>query len=76
MNNPHIIVGEPNRCVCGVYDGRPVSCSDVIAAHDRIIAFCEGDGSAWRDGDLKLVRSVIMPLIKDMSPLQSTEASK
>jgi hypothetical protein len=77
MNNPHIIVGEPNRCVCGTYDGRPVSCADVMAAHNRIVDFCEGKSDAiLRGSDLKLVRAVIIPLIKDMSPLQSTEASK
>ena len=36
MKNPHIIVGEGNRCVCGVYQigeqTRPVSCSDVLTA--------------------------------------------
>lgn len=33
--NNHIIVGEPRRCLCGVYDGQPVGCQDIIDALDR-----------------------------------------
>ncbi len=29
--NPHIIVGPGRRCLCGMYDGKPVSCGDILA---------------------------------------------
>lgn len=31
MTNPHIIVGEPRRCLCGMYGGQPTSCADILA---------------------------------------------
>lgn len=36
MNNPHIIVGEPRKCLCGVYNGRPIGCQELIEVLDKI----------------------------------------
>jgi DNA-directed RNA polymerase subunit RPC12/RpoP len=36
MKNPHIIIGEGRRCLCGVYGGKAVGCGDIIAALDGI----------------------------------------
>lgn len=30
MKNPHIIIGAGRRCLCGVYQGRTVTCSEVL----------------------------------------------
>jgi len=36
MNNAHIVVGEPRRCVCGSYDGKAIGCADVIRVMNRL----------------------------------------
>ncbi len=40
MQNPHIIVGAPNRCLCGTYQigarKQAVSCRDIIDAYDKL----------------------------------------
>jgi hypothetical protein len=32
MNNPHIIVGPRQRCLCGIYSGKEVTCADILSA--------------------------------------------
>ena len=32
MINPHIVVGAGRRCMCGVYDGAPLTCGQILAA--------------------------------------------
>ena len=40
MQNPHIIVGRGNRCLCGTYniggESKAVSCRDIIDAYDKL----------------------------------------
>jgi hypothetical protein len=38
MKNPHIIIGEPRMCCCGVYDGKAVGCHGLIATMNKIKA--------------------------------------
>ncbi len=41
MQNPHIIVGKPNRCLCGMYQvgarKQAISCRDIIDAYDKLL---------------------------------------
>ncbi len=36
MKNPHIVVGEGRRCLCGLYDGKPLYCEQILASLDAI----------------------------------------
>ena len=62
MKNPHIIVGEPRRCVCGWYGHRAIGCADVIAALERL-----GDNKTEPPNkeDVAILREVIVPLIQE-----------
>ena len=63
MKNPHIIVGENRRCLCGLYGitellgERPTSCADLLAALERLVQ--------TKDGDAILLCEAITPLIVD-----------
>jgi len=35
----HFIVGKGNRCLCGIYQGEPIHCSDVSKAWSELEAF-------------------------------------
>ena len=56
MNNPHIIVGEKRRCLCGMYGEQPTSCADILAALERQVQ----TGSA----DARLLADAIQPLVQ------------
>ena len=58
--NGHIIVGEGNRCLCGTYDGKLVSCGDILAALDRM------ENSSPSAADLVMVATVVKTLVKDV----------
>ena len=40
MQNPHIIIGPKNRCLCGIYQvgarKQAISCHDIIDAYDKL----------------------------------------
>lgn len=66
MKNPHIIVGEPRRCICGCYallyqnppnESVPVGCGEVLAALERLVQ--TGNEDAF------LLERVISPLVRD-----------
>lgn len=31
MVNPHIVVGENRRCICGNHDGTDITCADILS---------------------------------------------
>ena len=66
MKNPHIIVGEKRRCLCGSYqmlwrnppnENVPVGCGDILAALERLVQ----TGAE----DAKVLNQVIQPLVQD-----------
>ncbi len=65
--NPHIIVGEPRRCICGVYNGEPLGCKDVLASLDELVkhANIKGSGVSLYAHDILRIESVIRPLVQD-----------
>lgn len=63
MKNPHIIVGEPRRCLCGVYDGQSIGCNDLIQILSRIE---DGDSiDVFTQKDLSLLTKVIRSHIRE-----------
>lgn len=58
MNN-HIIVGENNRCLCGIFEGKTLSCAEIIKA----IEVCKKHGQSWDGG---LLARIMETLIKDV----------
>lgn len=62
MKNPHIIVGEPRRCLCGTTkDGKPVSCFDILG---ELGYFERCDGFDHNYCSLFLIES-LRDLVKD-----------
>jgi hypothetical protein len=65
--NPHVIVGEKNQCLCGSYEsnedggGIPITCADVLSALEHAEHF----GFKVIEQDLKILRAVITPLIRE-----------
>lgn len=63
MKNPHIIVGEGNRCVCGTYQigeqTRAIGCADVLTAINGL-----KQGANLKENAL-IVEAVITPLVVD-----------
>jgi hypothetical protein len=65
MINPHIIVDPvTNRCLCGIHgivgpDDHSISCGDILAAMDRLIA------KNPSDFDALMVKQTIMSVVKD-----------
>ena len=65
--NPHVIVGDGNQCLCGSYesvtDGGsiPITCSDILSALEHAEHF----GFEVIENDLKILRAVITPLIRE-----------
>lgn len=64
MKNPHIIVGEPRRCICGSYGHRAIGCADVIAALERIDDVAMAHEPPNKE-DVAIIREVIVPLIQE-----------
>lgn len=65
--NPHIIVGEQRRCVCGEYDGKPIRCGEVLASLDELVrqANIKGSGPSLYASDIFRLDAVIRPLVKN-----------
>lgn len=63
MKNLHIIVGEPRRCLCGVYDGQSVGCQELIEILDKIERFDPID--ALPNDEAVLLNKVLRPCIKE-----------
>lgn len=64
MKNPHIIVGEGNRCVCGTYQigeqSRAIGCADVLTAINGL-----KQGANLKE-NAQIVEAVIAPLVVDV----------
>lgn len=69
--NAHIIVGEPRRCVCGVYDGQRIGCREVLASLDELVrqANIKGSGPSLYAVDILRLEAVIRPLVQDCGDL-------
>jgi len=67
VKNLHIIVGEPRRCICGMYNGEPVGCGDVLASLEALVehAKIKGSGVSLYAHDILRLEAVIKPLIKE-----------
>ena len=65
--NNHIIVGEPRRCICGLYGNKSIVCSDVIVALDGLMEFIGDYGlqSPSLVKNVEMVNEVVRPLIQD-----------
>ena len=67
FQNPHAIVGNGHRCLCGSYastsDGGNISitCADVLS----VLEHAEYLGFKELEQDLKILRAVITPLLED-----------
>lgn len=44
--NKHIIVGANYRCLCGIFEGKPLGCADIIKA----VEVCKTHGQSWDGG--------------------------
>lgn len=67
LRNPHIIVGEGRRCVCGMYKGEPLTCEDVLASLDSLVkhANIAGSGVSLYVNDILRLETVIKPLVQE-----------
>jgi len=65
--NPHIIVGQGLRCVCGMYKGSPLTCGDVLASLDDLVkhANIQGSGVSHYASDILKLEAVIRPLVQE-----------
>lgn len=65
--NAHIIVGEPRRCICGVYNGTPIGCREVLASLGELVrqANIRGSGPSLYAVDILRLEAVIRPLVQD-----------
>lgn len=58
--NPHIIIGRFNKCLCGVFEGKSLTCSDIIQSINEIKTY----GQSWDGG---LLARLFESLIVDMN---------
>lgn len=67
MNNPHIIVSDSKRCLCGMYGNKAVGCRDVLASLNSLVeaAKIKGSGPSHYAHDIFLIEEVLKPLIED-----------
>lgn len=67
--NKHIIVGEPRRCICGMYDGMTIiSCADIIERMERLEKLALNSPLISKSpdaNDILWLLTVIKPLIQD-----------
>jgi hypothetical protein len=65
--NPHIIVGEGRRCLCGLYNGEPIDCKSILASLDELVkmANINGSGVHLYIVDIRRLDAVIRPLVQD-----------
>lgn len=78
MKNPHIIVGENRRCLCGMYEGRNVFCRDVIEALDDLFhhAHIRGSGVSLYVTNIELLDRVIRPLVQECDEAELSKAKE
>lgn len=62
MSNYHIIVGEPNVCLCGVYKGKSITCEDILDALTRLDAHASLDVN-WTEQSRKDVKLIVQCLL-------------
>jgi len=67
MKNPHIIVGEPRRCICGMYNGAAIGCKDVLSSLDVLVkhARIRGSGVSHYANDILIIEAVLRELVQD-----------
>ena len=67
VKNPHIIVGEGRRCICGVYNGEAIGCKTVIESLNDLVrtANINGSGVHLYAADILKLEKVIRPLIQN-----------
>ena len=65
MNN-HIIIGTGRRCLCGMFEGKPLGCSDIIKSIETI----KRHGQSWDGG---LLARLMETLIVDVDKPQTRE---
>ena len=69
MKNRHIIVGENNKCLCGMFEGKALFCADIIASIDTI----KKHGQSWDGGFLaRLLGSMVKDMDKEPAPTHQT----
>ena len=57
--NKHIIIGDGRKCLCGIFEGKPLHCSDIIKSIETI----KRHGQSWDGGLLaRLLESYIVDL--------------
>jgi hypothetical protein len=61
MNNPHIIVGEGHRCLCGQYGDKSIPCYAVLAALQHLESFRD----PRQKESLDILRAVLESLLED-----------
>ncbi len=67
MNNRHIIVGSDNKCACGVYDGKEITCGDILTSLRLLMMHANKRTSAVSVylSDIAVIDTVIQSLIKE-----------
>jgi hypothetical protein len=67
MKNPHIIVGENKRCLCGIYDGKPVTCGELLSSLADLVkhANISGSGVSMYAAPILRYNEVIQTLVED-----------
>jgi hypothetical protein len=73
--NAHIIIGQPRRCVCGVYDGTPIGCREVLASLEELVrqANIKGSGPSLYAHDILRLEAVIRPLVEDCDDIPNPD---
>lgn len=69
MKNPHIVVGENRRCICGcygdvIYRSRALMCADVIRVLSRLEDQVQAQISPSLD-DVEMLITVMKPMIQE-----------
>ena len=75
MNNPHIIVGEPRRCLCGMYGEKPICCKQLLGFLDDLVkhANIKGSGVSLYVANIRLLDEVIRSLVQECDDPLSKE---
>lgn len=63
MKNPHIIVGEGHRCICGLYEDKPITCHLIGSILNRLERLGREDEAIKKDVDV--LQTIILSLTED-----------
>ncbi len=61
MKNPHIIIGDGKRCLCGMYGDKPIGCNIIISSIEHI----ESYGHKDLQPDVEILRAIVNSLTED-----------